>query len=230
MQTYTLKLSSRESGKNAAQELRNKNAIGVVYGHGIETTPVQGDWQKVNSLLQTAGTSHIIQLEIDGAKAREAVLKDIDFDPVTNQMRHFDLYVVKKGEKIHAEVPVIIEGNAPAAQKGLLVHQLIDAIEVVTLPSSLPESFTVDISQLSEVGDSIYVSDLKIEEGVEISEDLLEQPIIKIDAPREEEEVVEETESVDADEIPSEHGGDEEGESESEDKPESSGQPDDSTA
>lgn len=212
MQTYKLTLKSRESGKKAAVEMRNKNAIGVVYGHGIDTVAVEGDWMTVNKLLQNAGTSHIIQLSIDDGETRDALLKDIDFDPVTNQMRHFDLYVVKKGEKIHAEVPIELEGDAPAAKVGLLIHQLIGEIEVETLPAHLPESFKIDISELKEVGDTIYVNDISLPEGVEVDEDMLQQPIIKVDAPREEEPEPEVEEPVDAGEVPSEHGGDEDGE------------------
>src|SRR5690606_10755140 len=157
-------------------------AIGVVYGHGVDSIPVEGDWQTVNKLLHEAGTSHILKLVIDDGKPVEALLKDIDFDPVTNQMRHFDLYVIKKGEKIHAEVPIELSGDAPAARTGLLIHQLLDEIEVVTLPASLPESFIVDISHLTEVGDTVHVSDLTLPEGVEVDEDMLEQPIVKVDA------------------------------------------------
>lgn len=211
MQAYKLNLKSRQPGKRAAAEVERNNAIGVVYGHGVEdSVPVEGDWQTVYSLLRDAGTSHIIQLVIDDQPMRQVLLKAIDFDPVSNQMRHFDLYAVKADEKITAEVPIIVTGDSPAARIGLLVHQLLDEIEVSTLPASLPESFEVDISTLEEVGDTIYVSDLNLPEGVEVEEEMKEQPIIKVDAPREEEPEPEtEAEPADAADVPSEHGAEE---------------------
>lgn len=99
MQTYKLSLKSRQPGKNAAVEVQNNNAIGVVYGHGLNSLPVEGDWQTVFSLLQEAGTSRLIQLVIDDQPPRQVLLKDVDFDPVTNRMRHFDLYAVKATRK-----------------------------------------------------------------------------------------------------------------------------------
>lgn len=115
-------------------------------------------------------------------------------------------------------MPFELTGDAPAAKVGFLVHQLLDEVEVTTLPASLPESLPVDISALSEVGDTIYVSDLKLPDGVEVEPELLEQPIVKIDAPREEEPEpeVEET-PADAADVPSDHGSDEE---DTQDRPE----------
>jgi len=68
VQVYELALKSRSAGKNAAHEMKNKNAIGVVYGHGVDSIPVEGDWQTVNKLLHEAGTSHILNLVIDDGK------------------------------------------------------------------------------------------------------------------------------------------------------------------
>lgn len=209
MQTFKLNLRRREVGKVAKKTLTPQDLRGVVYGHGIDTTPVMGEWQAVSRILEEAGTSHIIELTVDEDQPMNVLLKDTDHDPISNRLRHFDLHAVKKGEKIDVEVPVHLVGEAPAAKLGLVVHQLIDTLEVRTDPSHIPESFDIDISGLAEVNDTIHVSDITLDEHVEIDDGLLEQPIVKVDEV--EELVVEDlTAETSAEDVKSEHGGDQE--------------------
>jgi len=207
MQTYKLSLKRRQTGKAGKRLLGQNDIRGVVYGHDLESVPLVGDYQTVRRVLSQAGTSHIIKLEIDEAEGIDVLVKELDHEPVSNRLCHFDLLALKKGQKISVEVPIELKGEAPAAKFGHVVHQLIDNLEVYTTPDKIPESFVVDISTLSEVGDTIHVSDLNFDAAVEIDGGLLEQPIVKIDEVRELE--VEDTtaeEEVSADDIPSEHG------------------------
>lgn len=213
MQTFRLNLRRRQTGRAGKKELSDTDIRGVVYGHGMESVPLVGDYQTVIKVLDQAGTSHIIKLDIDDSEAIDVLVKELDHEPVSNRLRHFDLLALKKGEKIDVDVPVELIGEAPAVKLGHVVHQMIDSMEVRTLPANIPESFDVDISGLTEIGDTIYVKDLKIEEGVEIDEGMLEQPIVKIDEVREL-EVEDVTEELTADDVPSEHGEEEEGDGE----------------
>jgi large subunit ribosomal protein L25 len=213
MQLHKLLLQTREATKKARDQRTENEVFGVVYGHGLESTSVMGNQREVTKLINSAGTSQVIDLKIGDQKSLEVLLKAVDYDPVTNQLRHFDFYAIKKGEKIEADVPVRLIGEAPAARLGNIVHQLIDTIEVRCLPSQLPEAFEVDINDLNEVGDTIHVSDIKIEEEIEIDEDLLQQPIVKVDAPREIEEEPEVEEELSAEDVESEHGAKEESDS-----------------
>ncbi|HEX9679589.1 MAG TPA: 50S ribosomal protein L25 [Candidatus Saccharimonadales bacterium] len=224
MQTYHLNLRRRRTGRAGKKELSDTDVRGVVYGHGMESVPLVGDYQTVIKVLDQAGTSHIIKLDIDNAEAIDVLVKDLDHEPVSNQLRHFDLMALKKGEKIDVEVPVVLTGEAPAVKLGHVVHQLINELEVRTLPANIPESFEVDISGLSEIGDTVHVSDLTIDSEVEIDEGLLEQPIVKVDEVREfvEEDIAEE---LSADDVPSERG-EEEGDAEAKDGEESAGSSD----
>lgn len=211
MQSFNLELAKRPAGKDGARQKSDSQIYGVVYGHGLESTPVSGDRKLFEKLIKEAGTSHIIKLTIDGDKSHNALLKDLEYNPVTNKVRHFDFITIKAGEKITAEIPVILEGESPAVKVGNMVHQLIDSIEVTTVPSKLPESFIIDISKLVEVGDVVHVSDLNIDPEIEVDPEILEQPIVKIDAQREM-EIEEETPVEIADEVaevPSEHGAEE---------------------
>lgn len=225
MQSFKLSLKRRPTGKTGRRQL-DANAIqGVVYGPGIEAVPLVGDYQTVQRTLKQAGTSHIIQLDIDEADRLDVLVKELDHEPVSNRLRHFDLLALKKGEKINVEVPIVLVGESPAAKLGNVVHQLLDSLEVHTTPDNIPESFTVDISGLSEVGDTVHVSDLDIDQAVEIEAGLLEQPIVKIDEVREL-EVEDVAEEVAADEIPADHGEEGDGQEEAAGDEPSTSQPD----
>ena len=205
MQSFKLNLKRRQTGKAGRRTLAEHDLRGVVYGHGLETMPVSGEARLINKVLDAAGTSHIIELIVDDGQPLNVLVKDLDHDPVTNELRHFDLHAVKKGEKIDVEVPVVLVGEAPAAKLGLVVHQLIDKLEVRTDPAHIPESFEIDVSGLTEVDDAIHVSDIRLPEGVELDENLLEQPIVKVDEVLE--LVVEDTSEVDVADVDAEHGG-----------------------
>lgn len=214
MQTFSLNLAKRASGKAAKKERNEEQVFGVVYGHGIDSTAVVADHRELITIFKETGTNRIVDITIDGKEKYPALFKEIDNDPVSGRMRHFDLYVIKRGEKINAEVPIELVGESPATRFGNLVHQLLDKVEVAAIPSKLPEQFTVDISKLEEVGDSIHVADLPAGgDDYEVLTDK-ELPIVKIDEPRqiEEEEVPEEEEVGEAGEVPSEHGGEAEAE------------------
>jgi len=206
MKTYTLSLTKRDVGR-AGRKLRTADDIyGVVYGHGLDPVAVKAQRRELIKLLAEAGTSHIIKLTIDQTDPIDVLVKDLDHEPVSNQIRHFDLQAIKKGEKITVEIPVELVGESPAAKIGLVVHQLIDTIEVSTVPDKIPEAFKVDITHLSEVGDSIAVGDLTLDSEVEIEDTLLEQPIVKVDEVKEM-EIEDTTPEVSADDVESEQGG-----------------------
>lgn len=203
MQTFKLNLQRRQTGKDGRRGLSPNDIRGVVYGHGIETIPLLGDYQSVQRTLDEAGTSHIIELTVED-KSYNVLVKELDFEPVSKRLRHFDLHAVRKGEKIDVVVPVVLVGEAPAAKLGLVVHQMIDELEVRTDPAHIPESFEIDISQLTQVDDTIHVSDIKLPEGVELEENLREQPIVKVDPIQE--LVVEDTTEASVEDVEAEHG------------------------
>jgi large subunit ribosomal protein L25 len=211
MQQISLNVKSREASKAARRNRSDGEIFGVIYGHGIDPTPVLGVAGIVRKTLKTAGTNHVIAVTIDDNQPVEALVKARDYEPVSNDLRHFDLYVVKKGEKVDVEIPVVLVGEAPAAKLGLVVNQFIEVIDIRTVPSKIPESIEVDVSGLAELGDHIMLSDITLDEAIEVDEELLEQAIVRID---EIEELVVEDENADVspDDVTSEQGSEEEGE------------------
>jgi large subunit ribosomal protein L25 len=205
MVSNKLTLQRRDSGTTTRKAIARGQLIGVLYGHGIDSQPVTGELKTVRKVLEDAGTSQLIDVTLE-KETHQALLKDLDINPVTNEIRHFDLYAIKKGEKITTDIPIELVGDAPAGKTGLIINQLLSNLEITTLPAHLPEEFSIDISKLAEVGDSIHVSDLELGEKVEVAEELLKQPIVQVEAPREEEPEPETEDVVDAADVPSEHG------------------------
>jgi large subunit ribosomal protein L25 len=105
-----------------------------------------------------------------------------------------DFYAVKMDEKVTAQVPLVMEGIAPAVRdKGGILTQGLDYLEIECLPSDLISAILVNIAGLTEHNDTIIVSDLKIPDSVAILSDL-DSMVVKIEPPRkveEEEEALE---------------------------------------
>ncbi|MEX0668634.1 MAG: 50S ribosomal protein L25 [Candidatus Saccharimonadales bacterium] len=211
----SLSVKPREDVGKAVADLRNQGMIpGVIYGQGKDAKPVLADESYLRDVYMQAGTNRLIEVNLEGVKTPLSTLfVDIQHNPVTGDIIHFDLYTVKMDEAIETEVPIHFEGTAPATYNlgGILVTN-IEAIEVKALPDKLPKNFEINLDELEEIGDSIHVSDLKVPEGVELLDEL-EELIVKIDPPRSEEELEELDEEIDEDaekDVASEHGADEE--------------------
>ena len=112
-------------GKGAARKIRANDKIpAVVYGHGTEPKHITLPGHETMLIVRTANA--IIDLDIEGT-AQLALVKDVQRDPVRQVIEHIDLVVVRRGEKVSVDVPVVIEGESyrkrvkpksPAAKAG----------------------------------------------------------------------------------------------------------------
>ena len=153
-------------------------------------------------VLQQSGYTQAMELAI-GSEKTTVLVTDVTFAPAGDLPEHVVFTEVKRGEKVHASVPLILNGEAPGVQKGLMVLQMLDHLEVISPALKIPEQFEIDITGLEEDGDTVRVS--KIELPVEIETEIDPQtPIVKLEVPRsqvsqaqEEEEAAEETAEAD---------------------------------
>lgn len=97
------------------------------------------------------------------------MINDFQENPLTNKISHIDFYQVRMDEKITASIPLVFIGEAPAVkeQGGILVKSMHE-IEVEALPADLPHHIEVDLGNLSDIGASVYVKDLKVNKGVKL--------------------------------------------------------------
>lgn len=216
----SLQAYSRDIRGKAVESLRRAGYVpGVIYGQGEEARLVSVAAKELEHMYNVAGENRLVEVTIDDESTPvNTLFVDIQTDPLSGRMLHFDLYRVKMDEEIDAEIPVHLEGETPATYNlgGVLVQQL-ETVEVRSLPNKLPEGFHVDLGTLEDINDAVHVSDLDIPDGVELLTDT-EELVVKIDPPRSEEELEELEEAIDEDAetaVASEHG-EEEGEEDAE--------------
>ena len=130
------------------------------------------------------------------------LIHDYQLDPVKDTVVHVDFLAIKKGEKVKAAVPVIIEWIENLHKKWLEINVVTDEIEVEAIPSKLPKEIKVDVANLND-GDNISVADLKLDKDVEIVSDETEV-IVTVYNPAEQKEEEENVEVNEAGEEPEE--------------------------
>lgn len=172
-ETITVTLERRkEVGKGGARKLRRMGYIpAVLYSResskGSELLKIS--LGEVERLMRIPGIAHhILELSIDGEK-RRGIIKDIQRNPVKNEIWHIDFYEVKADQKISITVPVVIQGEAKGVKAGGILELATPELEVECFPDAIPEAIVVDVTNL-EIGDAIHVRELKVPEGVTIAE------------------------------------------------------------
>jgi large subunit ribosomal protein L25 len=162
MSEITLKAEKRTDFKRSISRTLRKSGFvpGIYYIHGGENIAIKAPELSLRPVISTT-ESRVINLDIDG-EIRQCVLKDVQFDPITSKLIHFDLIGLKEGEKIRVEVPVKLAGNPVGVKEGGLLQFIMHKLEVECLPSHLPSHIDLEITGLG-IGDSIKVSDIKLE-------------------------------------------------------------------
>jgi large subunit ribosomal protein L25 len=188
-------------GKNANRRTRAAGRVpGTLYGKTRESVNIEVDGHQFDLLVGgLGGASVIFALKQEGDDADAiALLREVQRNPVSDEVLHVDLMEIPRGVPI--EVPVRVEpvGQPPAIKRGdAVLAQIMESVEISCLPRDLPDSIEVDISGL-DTGDRLYVKDLKTPVG-EITDDpealvlLLRAPTVFV----EEEEAAEEGEAED---------------------------------
>lgn len=165
----SVELQEREIlGKGLAQLRHDGHVPAVIHQRGKPSLHVMGDFMKLSKAYAQAGKHHPVQLKV-GDKQQLAMIKEVDIQPVKNQLRHIVFQAIKQNEKVTAEVPVVLVGDEiPAEIAGHIVLPQLDMVQIEALPSNLPDKFEVDKTRLAEVGDKLTVADIKVPEGVTI--------------------------------------------------------------
>lgn len=195
--------SAEQQGKGASRRLRKQNLVpAIIYGGNEEPTAIAVKYNElIKALENEAFFSHILTINVDGDE-HQAVIKDLQRHPAKGVPLHADFMRIVKGQKIHMNVPVHFEGkeDAPGTKEGGILSTLVTDVEIICLPSRLPESLVVDVSEM-QIGDTYHLSDIVLPEGVVIyeleQEDGTDRTIVNMQAPTVEE--VDEVKAEDAD-------------------------------
>ena len=150
-------------GKGFARRLRAAGKIpAVIYGHGTDPVHVALPGHQVSLLIRRANA--VLELEVDG-KQQLTLVKDVQKDPVHQIIEHIDLLVVKKGEKIQVDVPVVVLGEPVA---GTIVNLDATSVALEVEATHIPEHIEVDVEGLEE-GTHITAADLKLPKGAALA-------------------------------------------------------------
>jgi large subunit ribosomal protein L25 len=168
---------ARESfGKGFARRLRAAGKIpAVIYGHGTTPVHVALPGHQVSLLIRRANA--VLELQLDG-KEQLTLVKDVQKDPVHQIIEHIDLLVVKKGEKIQVDVPVLVVGESFS---GTIVNLDNATVSLEVEATHIPEHVEVDVEGLEE-GAHITAADLKLPKGAALVTDA-ETLIVAITTP-----------------------------------------------
>lgn len=192
-------------GTRFSRRYRREGKVpGVFYIHSEEPISLLFDYRKLTNFLNY--NHALVDLEIEGEKtARKCVIKDTQYDPVTDRIMHVDFLGVKMGEKLTLEVSLQLVGQPEGLKMGAILEHLIRQVTIACLPKDLPDHLEVDVSQM-EIGDSLQIKDLSFE-NIEILHEpsdavvLLEIPkVVALDEPEEEIEEGEEGDEEDGEE------------------------------
>lgn len=172
-EVVTVTLERRgELGKGGARKLRRMGYVpAVLYSRESSkgSEPLKIRLGELERLLRIPGvTHHILELSIDGEK-RRGIIKDIQYNPVKNEIWHVDFYEVKADQKITITVPVVLQGEAKGVKAGGILELATPELEVECFPDAIPEAIVVDVTNL-EIGDAIHVRELQVPEGVTVAE------------------------------------------------------------
>lgn len=142
----------------------------VFYGKKTNSTPISVSQVEFLKTWKVAGESTVVTLTHPDGDV-DALIHDIDFDPVTGVPRHADFYVFDKDLKLKLDVPIEFVGVAPAVKElgGMLVKVLYE-IKIEALPANLPHQLDLDVSSLVAFGDQLTAKDIKLPAGVSLVE------------------------------------------------------------
>jgi large subunit ribosomal protein L25 len=198
----------KTTGKGPARVLRREGRIpAVLYGQKTDSMMLSIDFKEFEQIVKKANIgSVLLNLQIQNGKTftRPAMIKELQTNPVSGAFLHIDFYEIDMKSKITVSVPVVTRGKSAGVEEGGLLQIVRREIELFCLPTAIPESIEVDISDLT-IGDSIHIREIALPGDVELPEDI-DFTVITVLAPKVEEEPVEEEELEEGEEAAEEEG------------------------
>ncbi len=181
MQSVAITGSPRkELGKKGAKSIRRAGQIPAVLYGGEDVIHFSTTSIDVKDLVYTPEL-RLAEINLDG-KTYKAIVKDVQFHPVTDEIVHLDFLRLVDGVSVRAEVPVRVKGQSPGVKSGGKLIKLVRRVKIKTTPEDLIDEVRVDISGM-EVGMSRRVRDIELPEGVEIMNSP-GIPVISVEVPR----------------------------------------------
>lgn len=163
MQEITISAKKRElTTKGAVNQLRRDNCVpGIFYFKGATPITISVHENSLRPFVYTSET-HLAKLEFEEGESYQAILKDVQFDPVSDKIIHFDLQGLRADQELELQIPIMLSGQPIGIKDGGVIQHNLHKLDIECLPKNIPDHLVLDISGL-KVGDSIHVKDLSLE-------------------------------------------------------------------
>jgi large subunit ribosomal protein L25 len=161
MRHFQLSANTRTVLGNSVRKLRKQGLLpAVLYGQNFNSLPIQIDKKTFLKLYKQVGKTNVIDLSVD-SQTLPVIVQDLDIDPVFGDVRHVDFLVVNLKQKVKVTVPIQYIGTPIGVkQLGAVLTVNLDELEIEVLPEKIPDFITVDVTNLTNIHDSISVADL----------------------------------------------------------------------
>lgn len=162
MSEIVLNAEIRETAGKQAKHVRLQDKVpGVYYIHGETNISIQVPKVNLDPLVFTTET-HVIDLRLPDGSSKKAILRDVQFDPVSDKPIHFDLQGLKDDERLTLEVPVALTGGIPrGVREGGMLQHIIHKLKVNCLPKDIPEKIEINVAELL-INHSVHVRELQV--------------------------------------------------------------------
>ncbi len=177
-----LKLSAEkreDTGKSAARKYRRQGKIPAIL-YGEDKAPVHVVIDEHDLVVGLRGHHSVINLEIDG-KPHRAIVREVQYHPVTSKILHVDFLGIQGHDKIQMEVPIRFEGKPEGVRDGGIFDEIKRSLDIEVLPENIPDEIVINVDEL-KIGDAIRLKDLANDKY-----DVLGDPedvICRVEAPR----------------------------------------------
>lgn len=159
MSEYKIQVERRDDKKVKPSHLRQDGRVpGIYYAHDQENIKLSADRKELMRLLNTEAT--VVSVELPGGELKQSIVRDVQFDPVTDMPVHVDFMGIKLDEKVKLTIPIILTGSPAGVKEGGILEHILREIEVEGLPLDIPEHIDVDVSDLN-VGGAIVLETIK---------------------------------------------------------------------
>lgn len=175
MKQQDLSVQTREfSGKGASRKLRQAGKIpAVFYGGKAGAINLEISSKELNTILSDSGRSTFLKLNSENGEinGKMAVIKELQANPINDNLIHADLFELSMDKRMRGLVPVRLTGKAAGVEMGGTLQPIRRELEVECLPKDMPDVIEIDVTELV-IGDSIHIDEVQMPPGVEAPHDV----------------------------------------------------------
>ena len=154
-------------GSGASNRLRNAGMVpGIIYGYNVDNQSIQLEKRLIEGLIKEHGENALIGLNLDNARV-QTLIKEVQRDPLTNQILHIDFQSINLNKPVQATIPVILKNRGAVENSDAVVQQLMREVTVECLPQDIPENVTISVKDLA-MGSALVVSDIEVSSEISI--------------------------------------------------------------